>query len=414
MTTKHRIVALSDSPFFYTGYANQSKNIMKRLSLREDMDVTYVGVGYSGQTIANSEVEYPMIGSPKPAFSESLPFRVISSPYPPREHIETYGQYGLRNALFRFPDTELVVALADTFMLRWMIKDNSINPARLIVYFPSDGYPLPAHCEQVLAKANVAVAMAKDGQAQAKKQGIKSEYIPHAIDESIFRPLPLELKMKLREMWSARLGLNIKDKFIVGWFGKNQPRKMLAEWVKAFAEFVKGKEDNVIGLMHCVPQPPGGLPLPSLLKQYGIEHLVKFTGLQIDQGFSPMDLNGLYNICNVSLSLSSGEGFGIMTAEAMAAGVPMIITDYTNTKELVPDGTGLKIPVQREITGTYNVQRAFADIMGAVKHLNYCYYNPKEVEKMAINARKHIESNYTWSKVYPQWESLIRRTLNDK
>jgi glycosyltransferase involved in cell wall biosynthesis len=49
-------------------------------------------------------------------------------------------------------------------------------------------------------------------------------------------------------------------------------------------------------------------------------------------------LAGIYSSFDVLLATSYGEGFGVPTVEAQAVGVPVIVSNFTASPELVGDG----------------------------------------------------------------------------
>jgi glycosyltransferase involved in cell wall biosynthesis len=58
-----------------------------------------------------------------------------------------------------------------------------------------------------------------------------------------------------------------------------------------------------------------------------------------------VELAQLYTAADVLLAVSKGEGFGIPVIEALACGLPSIVSDFSAQPELVGD-TGWKVPVQ--------------------------------------------------------------------
>ncbi|MFB6089003.1 MAG: LAGLIDADG family homing endonuclease [Candidatus Aenigmatarchaeota archaeon] len=295
---KYKILVLSDSPFFYTGYATQCKEIFKRLALREEWEVYYIGLGFGGVPVENPTLNYGLERNQKEL--ESLPFTVIPGNYPPRHQIEKYGFNELRKWV-PIINPDLIFILCDTFMVPHLYQQRKYwAPSKMIMYFPSDGVPLPhPHGPKVLNAVDYRVAMSKFGKKVAEDEGVPDvKYIPHGVDTAVFKPI--EDKISLREKWSNMLGVDLQNKFIVGWVGKNQPRKALPDFLKALKEFEKDKED-VLALMHCNPNAPGGHPLMELAKKYGVDHCVKFTG---HMSFGRDQLAELYNLFNVNLSLT--------------------------------------------------------------------------------------------------------------
>ena len=95
------------------------------------------------------------------------------------------------------------------------------------------------------------------------------------------------------------------------------------------------------------------------------------------------------------------EGFGNVTAQAGAMGLPVIVTDITGSNEIVIDGkNGLIIPV-KEITPLVHAMKKIKD-------------EPELYENLKKNAREMITSRYDQKFV---WEALLdeyRKLLEEK
>ena len=79
------------------------------------------------------------------------------------------------------------------------------------------------------------IAMSKFAQKQAlETHGIKSEYVPHAIELDNFYPLEETERYKLRAKW----GYSDNDFVVMNVF-RNQGRKFADRMIKCFAEWCK-------------------------------------------------------------------------------------------------------------------------------------------------------------------------------
>jgi glycosyltransferase involved in cell wall biosynthesis len=96
----------------------------------------------------------------------------------------------------------------------------------------------------------------------------------------------------------------------------------------------------------------GGDLLPAIMKELGDDYVLLLATGQRAGGTSGsgrvinvghLDLPGLvaaYNRCDIFLSASRLEGFGLSVAEAMACGKPVVATNRSSLPELVVDGRG--------------------------------------------------------------------------
>lgn len=401
---KLNIAILSDSPMLTTGYSDQSK-YLANLLVEKGHNVKYYAHTYTGQNI-----KPPLIFED----GRQLNFDIIG------QGRENYF-LDLLPIYLKQHNIDVLIILLDTFMLYPKLLDMDLSPAKTIFWFPSDGGSgLPLNCEQVLKKVNIPVAMAQAGQKQCKVlYDMDVEHIPHFIDTDNYTPYTKEEKLKLKREWG------LEDKFVIGVVARNQGRKFLDRTIKIMTLYSKKNPDAML-LLHLDPDDHAQVfPIKDLIKRYGIENRVLFTGTKYFKGFDFKDMNKIYNLMDVFLLTTSGEGFGIPLIEAQACKVPVLATDYTTTRELVIDrnsGLGIDLVGTSEdenpgvhcneilegtITGSWMVERGICSIKDGVKKLDYMYNNPDEMKQMGINGRLNVLENYSLEKHKKIWCDLI-------
>lgn len=404
-----RIFWVSDSPFNVTGYATISTNICNGL-VDNGHEVFYLGHNFIGQDIP------PGV---KFADGKELKFTVLGG-----SGREPYAK-DLWIPKIRELKPDFFGILLDTFMLYPHYLQMDYAPAKTIFYFPSDGGGgMPLGCENILRKANIPIAMAKFGQKQVKDlYGINTEYIPHAVDTKIYYPLPEKERNELRVKWG------LQDKFVVGSVYRNQGRKMPDRMFKAFALFAK-KCPNAV--LFCHSDPLDGAAVFdsfSLIRRYGIENRVIFSGMKYYRGFDYKKMNEVYNLMDVFFLSTSGEGFGVPIIEAQACGIPVLVTNYTTTSELVikpKSGFGIDLVGTSEeenpevhenelldgtLCGSWNVERGICSIKDAAKKLEILYNDLNLRKEMGQNGIKNVNENYNWDKVNKMWDELIKENM---
>lgn len=92
------------------------------------------------------------------------------------------------------------------------------------------------------------------------------------------------------------------------------------------------------------------------------------------------------------------DGFGMVVAEAMASGLPVIVTENTGAKDCVREGVdGTIVPIRDE--------EALAEAM------RYMYENPEERNQMGGNARDYIMSNFTedayGERIFSEYKAMV-------
>ncbi|MHA1876756.1 MAG: glycosyltransferase family 4 protein [Promethearchaeota archaeon] len=409
--SKKVVTILSDSPTIPTGYRNQSLQLALYLH-NKGYEIHFLGNAYNGITIKNMTLEDGIV----------IPFKLYG------EMQQTYFRNKISNHLKK-TKSNIFIILLDTFMLHggdaWFLNVDT-SPAKTFFWYPSDGGGgLPIGCDNILRKIDMPVAMSKFGQKQVKDYyNINTHYIPHGVDTENFKPLSEEEKQELRKKY------NLVGKYVVGVVARNQPRKHLDRTIKMF-RLVANKIPEAILLLHMDPNDPANrlFNLKSLIKKYNLENRVLFTGMKGFNGIAQNKMGEIYNLMDVFLLTTSGEGFGIPIIEAMSCKIPVVMTNYTTCEELVLNHkAGLPINLsgcQEEsffdknsnrydlnvingtLTGSWEVERGICDIQHGALQIQFLYKNPKMGRLMGKNGREAVLNNYDFKIVGRQWEDII-------
>ena len=142
----------------------------------------------------------------------------------------------------------------------------------------------------------------------------------------------------------------------------------------------------------------------------GLSDKVRITdGFSIRRGLPLPQLAAIYQAADVHLLASAGEGFGLPTLQAAAAGVVPLASDYTASRELVV-GHGEALRVKHFVRGQSGVLHALIDIDDAVSRLQRLYKNrPWLVSKS--QAAEHFAKSYDWKRIVSQWHTLLEREV---
>jgi phosphatidylinositol alpha-1,6-mannosyltransferase len=131
--------------------------------------------------------------------------------------------------------------------------------------------------------------------------------------------------------------------------------------------------------------------LVTLVKKLGLSSSIRLTGYISDE-----DLPHYYALCDVFVFHSTYETFGLVLAEAMASGKPIVSVQSTAIPEIVRDGqNGVLVPPLDS--------RAMAEMI--VHLLN----SPHERERLGGNARTWAEQHFDWDHVARQYEAVLLR-----
>lgn len=408
-----RITILSDSPTFPTGYSNQARLLCKYLRSKGH-EIHYLANGLQGSTLRYAELsdgtklDYNIYGNPG------------RNPY-----FQDYISHHLKEVR-----SDAFIILLDTFMLYgsngWFNQVDT-SPAQTFFWFPTDGGGgMPVGCDSILRKVDVPVAMAEFGKKQVKDyHNINSECIPHGTEPDRFYRLSDSDRIKIKSKYG------LLGKFVIGVVARNQPRKMLDRTLKTMY-YLKDKLPNAVLFLHLDPFDPAQIwYMPNLIKRYGLENRVIFTGMNALRGFDWSQMNEVYNAMDVFYLSTSGEGFGIPIIEAMSCEIPVVATDYTTTPELVINnrsGMGAKLAgvevldmfsqdsknydmlaSNGTLTGSWEVERGMVDIHDAANKLMQLANDSKLRELMGVNGRKAVLEKYDFEKIIgPKWEALLK------
>jgi glycosyltransferase involved in cell wall biosynthesis len=339
---------------------------------------------------------------------------------------ENYGNKGSPQLWANLIKADTLAFLCDPFMIRWLVDKKIVQkdgqdvvirardeiPQKLLFYFPFDSPDVYMGAEDVLRVMDTRVAMSKFGQKLLKdKTGLDSFYIPHGVDTNIYRPLKEEF------LAAKRKELNVEGKFIIGSVARNQTRKMHPQLLYAFKRFHKLHPESIL-LMHMDPVDPNGWNMIDLCGRMGLEvnKDVVFTMKKFTLGENESTVNFLYNMMDLHITSTSGEGFSIPTIESQAAGTLSLATDCTTSPELLEDPrllikkVGLDdVPEEGYLIGQLNTQRAVPSIKDMTDKMCYFYDNEDERRKLAKIRRDKTINTYNWEKVVRAWLELFEQ-----
>ena len=246
-----------------------------------------------------------------------------------------------------------------------------------------------------------------------KDHGIENvSYIPHGVDINVYKPTDKK---------KAKLGYNIFGKFVVGFVGRNQRRKMITKLIQGFSQFSKDKDD-VLLLMHTDKNPTHGgygWYLDCLINKYSqydkdlinkAQTIFPNTDVLMRQNITPEEMTKYYNLMDVFCFPTGGEGFGLPAIEAQSCGVPLMMSAYTTGFELT-DKHGVRIPVLKDkydriVTevGTNGIENCVPDDIELANQLNKMYSIWKEGKLNQLgDLARQFSLNYDWDKIAPQF-----------
>jgi len=337
-----RILWGSNAPWAPTGYGTQTAEVTKRLKAAGHDVAIAANYGLSGAMMKWHDI--PVFPAGVDAYSNDI--------WP--AHFVAWAR----------GEPALFLTLFDV----WVLHRDYFRDHNLASWTPVDHYPVPPLILD-WAREHETIAMSRFGQAALMKAGIASTYIPHAIDRAIFRPLDkaaARVKLGL-DPGAFVILMNAANK------GNNPPRKAWSENFGALSIFFE-KHPEAVAYIHSDVMGIGGVDLRVVAGFWGINenrlHFCQQYQYRTGQTSSE-ELAEMYAAGDVLLAASYGEGFGIPTIEAQACGLPVIVSDWAASPELV--GAGWKVRVQPLYDAPQNAAFGLPIISGIVEALDAAY-----------------------------------------
>jgi len=364
-----RILWQSASPLCNSGYGLQTASVTKQLKQAGYEVAIFCFFGFSGARTNWGDI--PL--------------------YPNVPH-DGYGVMHIEND-YKDWNADLLISLVDI----WVLKGTpmSLNWAPWI---PIDHDPIPPRVLEVLKESPgiiKPIAMSKFGQAELKKQGFDSYYIPHSVDCRIYSP-----NAELRK--TARESLKWEDKFVIGTVATNCKRKNWNASLWAVSQLAK-RHSNIVWYMHTPPYDSLGFNLEKARIGFGLKDKTVFPKQQeMRLGIPPEVMARAYNAMDVFLLPSKGEGFGIPALEAQACGCPTIVSNNTAQPEIQAGGWLLKDQfAQWDLQDSFEYNCNPKEILEYLEQAYNLWKNGKMEERQRQARKKALE--YDEPKVFEEY-----------
>ena len=114
--------------------------------------------------------------------------------------------------------------------------------------------------------------------------------------------------------------------------------------------------------------------------------------------FPEMELHKYYSQGSVFCLASIEDGFGMVTVQAMACGLPVICTTNVGAADIVREGQdGFVVPIR--------------DVAALKEKILYFYENPGLCRNMGESARRRVQAGFTWSDYGDKMMAAYRKVL---
>lgn len=376
---KQKLLWIGDDPRSKSGYGRVLNEMVPYLSIQ--YEITILAIGYKG---SSSQVN--IIDS-----NDGTPFGFKSI-------IKTYNEIK--------PD--IFILLNDHKIIwGWLnaLNDNcNLSNTKIIPYVCTEYTGIPESDMDIFNKVcHHIFVMANFTGDEMKKRGCNIPYT------RISHGYPLTLNKYNKQ--EARKLLNIPENAFVFYSGnRNQPRKRIDIIIRSYVEFLKKySNEDVLLLMNC-GLIDMGIDIPELYQRLckdnqimNFESKIYFCNNTIHPSeFNDQDLSIIYSCCDVGITTSTGESFGLIPFEMSLFDVPQIIPNYGGIIETMREGC-IKVDPSDYYVYPRVLQSACGE--GAIVHYKDIfsamekYYTKKE---FYMNHSQNVKNNligYSWEEV---------------
>ena len=411
---RSRLLALGDSGTCASGFGTVMRNLLGGLAQTGRYDIDQIGINYHGDYYDRSEFDYRIY------------------PACPLGDSDLFGRERLVRAL-QGKDAlagpwNILFTLQDHFVLEpvtpkilWFKEALAKRgfPLSWVGYWPIDGPLKERWVREAIVKPDITAVYTSYGLQEVLRHDPNGEFgyrekvkvIPHGVDVDSFHPLPAAEKAAFRRDFFGHV---VKPgDFLVTNVNRNQWRKDLPRTMAAFALFHKRVPGSFLYL-HAAAQDAGG-DLGEIAKHFGLKPGVDWgcpRNFDVHKGVSLEQLNGIYNVSDLIVSTSLGEGWGMSLTEAMAAGVPVMAPHHTSIPEIFGNATvddevrGISVRCGGEsqwVCGGANdldQVRPLTDVGHMASRLEYAHANRDRIARMAEDAHQWVQSL--------RWERVLR------
>lgn len=212
----------------------------------------------------------------------------------------------------------------------------------------------------------------------------KTHVIPNGVDPARFAVPPEEELTAIRSNWAA------PDEKIIFFIGRLVHEKGVHVLIDAFAKVLAYYDKAKLVI---AGKGPADSYLRDRARALGIYHRIYFAGFIDDP-----TRNKLYKCADVAVVPSLYEPFGITALEAMACGIPVVVSDTGGLSEVVRHGiTGMKSYVANPNSLADNILALLSD--------------ERLCERVRANAYREVQERFNWDTIAEETIGVYEKVL---
>tara|TARA_B100000900_G_scaffold374502_1_gene355838 strand:- start:2987 stop:4246 length:1260 start_codon:yes stop_codon:yes gene_type:complete len=395
---KYKVLVLSDHALSTSGVGTQTRHLIEGLLKKNTWTFRQFGAAMKHEDYRTVVVNEDFIIKP----------------------IDGFGNPDLLRVTLATEKPDVIFLFTDPRFFTWLfeIEDEIRQICPIVWWHVWDNYPFPEFnrfyyeaTDKINCHSHMTYTMLKEHYPD------KTYFIPHALPENLFFPLP---ENEIKKQKSVLLGSERKDDFVGIWVNRNAKRKRPNDVLLSFAKFLdilekREKHRNATLIMHTEPTDQEGPNLFQTAEMLGIQDRIFFSRDRLD--FEKMNI--LYNISDFCVNISFAEGFGLATLESMMAGVPIIaaktggltrqVVNHKNKSE-----NGVAVPIKtKSLVGSQSVPYIYEDYVdnyevakAMFKMHKTCKNKPKR-NQLKQKVLKYAKEEFSHQKTVDMWHASM-------
>ncbi len=298
------------------------------------------------------------------------------------------------------------------------------------------------HKPDYLTLCDKIISTAKFTQEQFKEYtDLTTDLIYECIDLENYKPVPEEIKIEMRKKHRFK-----PDDFIIYYSGRCIGRKRHNILLDACAKFLCETENTYLYLnIPHYEDKNGEKYYPDIINpidfiqrvlkhKYGKDLITEKRIVFADRGalgsvkIDEQNNAELYQLSDIHITTTSGEGFGLTPAESNACGVPAIVPDNSTGREILGIEKDERMPGSQFIFGKGGLlTRAPIELWAefglkqflttpdiTYNAIKFLYKDPELRKQMGKQGREYVEKMFNVSDFRKKWLDIIINTEKKK
>lgn len=289
---------------------------------------------------------------------------------------------------------DIKLLIANPFFL-----DNFEDPTEFVIYYAWECSRAPIQWIHRSMATRAVLATSKFTSDVLLQDGIENFVQPEGFDEHVFYPEKLP---------------HSRFRFVC--VAEWMPRKNIQKLIKVFADTFEGKNDVELFLKtwNSHGLPPGDMEHVIHYFNRGRARIIPLFGSMPDA-----KMRDLYAQCDAAVSATYGEGFNRVALEAMACGLPNIITGWSAHTEFVNNKNGWLVDYELEPVLPHfteysdDMNWAQIDDTDLSEKMLYAYEHPKSVVEKGYQSIEDAKP-LTWPRVTKTMIQTLQTIVDKK